>query len=188
MRMAPASNRRRLRCVPLQKMVLSTGHLMGIPSNIEPLAGLYAFAPQVVYGLLVRVKSTGRLAEWSGGVLVGLDQRKAAAALDWMEKLDADGFAWNREPSDDDVTDLDDDPELVAATKAIAAEQATPEYQAAVAAELAKMCQEWRAKADIPAHRAATMLGIPRRTYESIEQGRGFRYPLLLTLAIKAFE
>lgn len=38
------------------------------------------------------------------------------------------------------------------------------------------------------ASRAAQMLGLSRRTYEGIEQGRGFRYPQLLRLALQAFK
>lgn len=55
-------------------------------------------------------------------------------------------------------------------------------------AELARMVKAWRDKADIPASRAAQMLGIPARTLEGIEQGRGFRYPRLLLLALLAFD
>lgn len=55
-------------------------------------------------------------------------------------------------------------------------------------AEMARMVREWRDRADIPASRAAQMLGLPQRTLEGIEQGRGFRYPRLLALALLAFE
>ncbi|MDP9837621.1 DNA-binding XRE family transcriptional regulator [Neorhizobium huautlense] len=64
----------------------------------------------------------------------------------------------------------------------------SPEYKAQQAAELAELCKAWREKADIPASRAAQVLGIPKRTYEGIEQGRGFPYPLLLTHAIRSFD
>jgi DNA-binding XRE family transcriptional regulator len=53
--------------------------------------------------------------------------------------------------------------------------------------ELAKLLKAWRAAADIPASRAAQILGIPERTIEGIEQGRGFRYGKLLILALMAF-
>ena len=53
--------------------------------------------------------------------------------------------------------------------------------------DIARICRDFRAKADLPASRAAQMLGIPKRTYEGIEQGRGFAYPMLLMLAIQAF-
>lgn len=61
------------------------------------------------------------------------------------------------------------------------------------AAELAAMLRRWRrGGADkgrklFTAARGAEMLGIPLRTYESIEQGRGFAYPRLLVLALQAF-
>ncbi|MER9178650.1 helix-turn-helix domain-containing protein, partial [Mesorhizobium sp. M0955] len=38
----------------------------------------------------------------------------------------------------------------------------------------------WRAREGFTAESAAKLLGIPKRTYEGIEQGRGFPYPLLL--------
>lgn len=54
--------------------------------------------------------------------------------------------------------------------------------------ELAKFCREWREESEMPVSRAAQLLGMSKRTYEGIEQGRGFSYPLLLTLAIQAFK
>lgn len=66
--------------------------------------------------------------------------------------------------------------------------QKTPEYKAQQAAELAAMCRAWRAKAELPASRAAQVLGMSKRTYEGIEQGRGFVYPILLVHAIRAFD
>jgi DNA-binding XRE family transcriptional regulator len=55
-------------------------------------------------------------------------------------------------------------------------------------AELAAMIKRWRDAGDLTAARAAEMLGIPMRTLEGIEQGRGFKYPRLLTLALISFE
>ena len=52
--------------------------------------------------------------------------------------------------------------------------------------ELAAAVKKWRG--DIPASRAALLLGIPRRTLEGVEQGRGFRYPQLLILALQGFK
>lgn len=51
----------------------------------------------------------------------------------------------------------------------------------------AKMCRDWRTSAGLTAARAAEVLGIPKRTLENIEQGRGFPYPQLLALALQAF-
>jgi hypothetical protein len=50
---------------------------------------------------------------------------------------------------------------------------------------LAKTVREWRGdKLSSPA--AARLLGLPPRTLEGIEQGRGFRYPKTLLLAMRA--
>ena len=56
------------------------------------------------------------------------------------------------------------------------------------AAALARMLKQWRAEADISVSRAEEMLGISARTLEGIEQGRGFRYPKLLVLALLSFQ
>lgn len=52
--------------------------------------------------------------------------------------------------------------------------------------QLAQTVKRWRG--ELPATRAAQLLGIPVRTFEGIEQGRGFRYPQLLILALQAFD
>ena len=63
-----------------------------------------------------------------------------------------------------------------------------PEQTAKQRKEIAKLCRDWRDLAQIPASRAAQLLGISRRTYEGIEQGRGFAYPQLLILALMTFK
>ncbi|WP_352545783.1 helix-turn-helix transcriptional regulator [Mesorhizobium sp. M0006] len=50
--------------------------------------------------------------------------------------------------------------------------------------ELSREVKAWRARQGFTAESAAKLLGIPKRTYEGIEQGRGFPYPLLLRLAM----
>jgi hypothetical protein len=50
--------------------------------------------------------------------------------------------------------------------------------------DLAAALKAWRG--DIPARAAAELLGIPKRTWEGIEQGRGFPYPQLLKIALRA--
>jgi len=50
--------------------------------------------------------------------------------------------------------------------------------------ELSREVKSWRAREGLTAESAAKLLGIPKRTYEGIEQGRGFSYPLLLRLAM----
>jgi DNA-binding XRE family transcriptional regulator len=56
------------------------------------------------------------------------------------------------------------------------------EQRAALARDLAA----WRAAAALTAKGASMRLGIPARTIEHIEGGRGFRYPELLRLAMQA--
>lgn len=77
---------------------------------------------------------------------------------------------------------------LEADTEDSIALQKSPEYKQQQAAELAAMCRKWREKAGLPVSRAAQLIGMSKRTYEGIEQGRGFNYPILLTLALKAYE
>lgn len=54
-------------------------------------------------------------------------------------------------------------------------------------AEMAETLKAWRAAADMTQARAAEVLGMSKRTYEAIEAGRGFNYPVLLHLALRAF-
>jgi hypothetical protein len=54
------------------------------------------------------------------------------------------------------------------------------EQRAALARDLAA----WRAAAALTTKGASMRLGIPARTIEGIEAGRGFRYPKLLRIAI----
>jgi DNA-binding XRE family transcriptional regulator len=52
--------------------------------------------------------------------------------------------------------------------------------------KLAQEVKAWRANEGLTAEAAAKALGIPRRTFEGIEQGRGFPYPLLLRIAMES--
>jgi DNA-binding XRE family transcriptional regulator len=52
--------------------------------------------------------------------------------------------------------------------------------------KLAQEVKAWRAKGGITAEAAAKVLGIPKRTFEGIEQGRGFPYPVLLRVAMES--
>jgi hypothetical protein len=52
------------------------------------------------------------------------------------------------------------------------------------AQELALAVKTWRGQ--VPVRAAAAALGLPQRTLEGIEQGRGFRYPELLKNALAA--
>lgn len=49
--------------------------------------------------------------------------------------------------------------------------------------KLAEKARAWRGS--VSAAKAAPQLGIPRRTWEHIEAGRGFRYPEMLLLLFK---
>ncbi|MGT2467229.1 helix-turn-helix domain-containing protein [Mesorhizobium atlanticum] len=51
--------------------------------------------------------------------------------------------------------------------------------------KLALEVKAWRAEAGFTAEAAAKLLGIPKRTFEGIEQGRGFPYVLLLRVAME---
>lgn len=53
------------------------------------------------------------------------------------------------------------------------------------AQELAHAVKAWRGH--VPAREAAKALGLPHRTLEHIEAGRGFRYPELLKNALARF-
>ncbi|RWP81373.1 MAG: XRE family transcriptional regulator [Mesorhizobium sp.] len=51
--------------------------------------------------------------------------------------------------------------------------------------KLARDLRNWRAIEGFTAEDAARVLGIPKRTYEGVEQGRGFPYPQLLRIALE---
>ena len=51
--------------------------------------------------------------------------------------------------------------------------------------KLARDLRNWRANEGFTAEDAARVLGIPKRTYEGVEQGRGFPYPQLLRIALE---
>jgi len=52
---------------------------------------------------------------------------------------------------------------------------------------LAARVKAWRGD-NLPARDAAKLFGIPKRTWDNIEQGRGFPYPKLLEIALEATE
>lgn len=80
-----------------------------------------------------------------------------------------------------------DKQKLVEADAEARAMRRSPEYIVEQNRDLADACRSWRKSAGMTAQRAADVLGLPKRTYDGIEQGRGFRYPQLLILAIQAF-
>ncbi|CCV08649.1 hypothetical protein MESS2_770024 [Mesorhizobium metallidurans STM 2683] len=52
--------------------------------------------------------------------------------------------------------------------------------------KLAQEVKAWRGKEGLTAEAAAKVLGIPKRTFEGMEQGRGFPYPVLLRVAMES--
>lgn len=50
-------------------------------------------------------------------------------------------------------------------------------------AKLAEKARAWRGSVSVA--KAAPQLGVPKRTWDGIEQGRGFPYPELLLIAFK---
>jgi DNA-binding XRE family transcriptional regulator len=54
------------------------------------------------------------------------------------------------------------------------------------AQDLAAAMKAWRGR--VSQRDAAAILGISKRTLEGIEQGRGFNYPALLLIAMKAID
>jgi len=161
--------RGRIRCAPLSIYAegAGSGLLLGLPKTLEPVAYMYDYTPYASYALLVRIRNTGRLVQWVNGATRSVDQRKAATALEWMESRIADGYDWHTR-------------------------QDTRSYRSA--ASLAQLARRWRRGGkDVGEYmfssaRAAELLGMPARTYEGIEQGRGFRYPQLIYLAISSFD
>lgn len=122
----------------------------------------YTFIAEVTHsgdqGHLVRTASGNFAVRLVYGAFKSVDQRKVAAALA-EQRIDLDN-------------------------------PAPPQTEQAVADELAGLLKEWRngIQPPISLDLAEQMLDIPRRTLEGIEQGRGFRYPKLLVLALLAFK
>lgn len=56
------------------------------------------------------------------------------------------------------------------------------------AAALAQEVRAWRAALGWTAAKAAIEIGLPKRTLDFIEQGRGFRYPRTVRLAMVALK
>lgn len=54
--------------------------------------------------------------------------------------------------------------------------------------ELAEFLKAWRTRAHIPQTKAAQLLGMGLRSYQSVEQGRGWHFETMLRLAVEALE
>ncbi len=80
-----------------------------------------------------------------------------------------------------------DKPERVRSALSLRSDESLGESPEDDAATLALEVREWRELQKITAAQAAAMLGMPKSTYDHIEQGLGFKYPRLLILAIQAF-
>lgn len=74
------------------------------------------------------------------------------------------------------------------ARAALDAMLANPRNSDEAKAELAAALKEWRGAAGMTQARAAEVLGMSKRSYEGVEAGRGFVYPQLLMLALRAFD
>lgn len=77
-------SRRFIRCEPLGGL-FSESRSMGLPAQFEPVALLFRETYYIPDSLMVRSRITGTLAQFAGGVIRTIDQRKATAALDAME-------------------------------------------------------------------------------------------------------
>lgn len=92
--MAASFNRGRINCAPLTINPLMRHHVTGLPQSLEAVAAVYDYFPMVYGGIMVRVKTTGRLCLWMAGSLRNIDQRKATAALDLMQIRISENYDW----------------------------------------------------------------------------------------------
>jgi len=76
-------NRRRLCLAPLSVNPYH-GLLRSVPHTCDGLAYVVGSHPLAPHGVLVRVRSTGYLAIWRGVRLESVVQRKAQAAMDYI--------------------------------------------------------------------------------------------------------
>lgn len=56
---------------------------------------------------------------------------------------------------------------------------------ATISDPLAVALRAWRDRYGLSIPQSVEVLGVPQRTLEQIEQGGGFRYPLLLSMALE---
>ena len=123
--------------------------------------------PSGDYGWLTELKSGNLVIEQVSGSIRSVDQRKATAALNRLEETR-------------DQRDLD------AIVAEIKADENSQEAKDRRAADVAEMCRKF--SEEVGGDRiAAELLGLPKRTFDNMKQGRGFAYPLMLALAIQAF-
>lgn len=60
--------------------------------------------------------------------------------------------------------------------------------KAQAAIELENLCREWKERKKLSNAGAAEKLGIPKKTFDNILQGRGFPYPQLLKIALRHYK
>lgn len=119
------------------------------------------------YGWLTELRSGNLIIEHVAGGTRSVDQRKAKAALERLERLA-------------------DQRDLNAIVAQIKADENSQEAKDRKAAEVAELCRKF--SEEVGGDRiAAELLGLPKRTFDNIKQGRGFAYPLMLALAVQAF-
>lgn len=161
----PPSNRDYLDIQPLGTSMrleaIRQSTLAPMPAGAEVLAEVDGLGKGTDSGWVIQLPTGAYVLRTQQGFVRSLNQRKVLAALRRM------GLTGS----------VDDDVEI-----------GVPIPSETDSAQLAMMLRDWRAKADVPVSRAAQMLGMSKRTYEGIEQGRGFRYPTLLILALRAFD
>lgn len=79
-------NRGYFNCTPLEGVwwSLHKDQVAALANHIQPLALLYRESYHIPDGILV-MSGSGMLMHYQGGAVRSIDQRKARAALDWME-------------------------------------------------------------------------------------------------------
>ncbi|SFD14724.1 hypothetical protein SAMN05428997_1193 [Bosea sp. CRIB-10] len=129
------------------------------PKGWEAVAEVKRLDKETGWSLMIRNQHNGTLAAWYGGSIESLPQDKARAALSAL--LGEDGA---------DAEEL-------------------PANAAEGGREVAALLQQWRGKAAMTQGDAATLLGVPLRTYQGWEAGRvGNTLRRLIVLALKAFD
>lgn len=167
------NNRDRLHLVPLDTSIRLKLHRSQKPTvagNGRRVAEFPEFGSGR-YGWVTELRTGVYVYEAVAGVVQMLDQRKVIAALERMEgklakeRREAEGEDQNTAPAEHGTTD----------------------------AQLAAAVLKWRQGNEPPGQfsfdqpRAAEMLGLNLRTYVAMEEGKGFRYPRLIHLALLGF-
>lgn len=154
------------------------------PSGWESVAEIVSVrGERSFYELLVHHARLNRYARLTrGGALRSIDQTKAEDAVAILRARTVPTELAGLPPTDPEP--------LIYPTEDGGERSETPAELAArderERIELANLVKTWRGEHSVRA--AADMLGVPARTLEGVEQGRGFRYAKMLALALRAFE